>query len=99
MKIKLYWMEKCPHCTNFKKELAKLPKHYPKPFQIEHNHIPAKELNSVGITVYPTMAFFSNDNRLLKKLIGFHKVDDIIQAYREANRIEKIQDRYEPSQE
>lgn len=92
MKVKLFWKSDCGPCERFKKELSKLPKKYKKPVQIENLNISTEDREE--LEVFPTLVFYSDNNRVLRVISGFHPIADIINAYEKVSNLEYLQEKY-----
>lgn len=92
MKIKLYWAKNCKWCEKFKKELGKLPKNFPRIIEIENTNIDDETRSQ--LKVYPTLAFFYDDGRLMKYVAGFKTFEEVKEAYNTALNLEYIQNKY-----
>lgn len=90
MKIFLYTMSDCPYCLNIKKELKNLPDEFQKPIEIDYNNITNNIRNKYDIRIFPTIVFLNDNNSLMKKIVGFHKISDIINVYKEVNILNEI---------
>lgn len=92
MKVKLFWKNDCGPCARFKKELKKLPRSYKKPIEIENLNISTEDREE--LEVFPTLVFYSDDNRVLRVLSGYHPIKDIIDAYEKVDKLEYLQEKY-----
>lgn len=92
MKVKLYWMQNCKWCEKLKTEIGKLPKNFTKPVEIESKNVDEKTRSE--LKMYPTLAFFYDDGRLIKMLPGFKTFEEIKDAYEKAMNLEYIQKKY-----
>ena len=93
MKVKLFWMKNCSYCDKLKKELEKLPKGYKKPIMIENSNISTEEKKT--LKVFPTMIFYSDDNRKIKQLVGFQPIEEIVKAYDKTKNLMHLQEQYQ----
>jgi hypothetical protein len=92
MKIKLYWAKDCKWCEKQKEEFKKLPKGFKKPIEIESANVDSKTKEELKI--YPTLAFFYDDDRIIKYLPGFKTIEELKDAYSKALNLEYIQKKY-----
>lgn len=93
MKVYLYTIDDCPFCIKMKQVLKHLPNEFQKPIDINYKDLSTDVRKKYDIKIFPTIIFLSNENKVLKKLVGFSELDDIIQAYSEVNKLTEILDR------
>ena len=44
--------------------------------------------------MFPTLIFYSDDNRVLRVLSGYHPAKDIVDAYEKVGKLEYLQEKY-----
>jgi hypothetical protein len=93
MKVKVFWKKGCSHCEDLKEELGKLPKNLTKPVFIENENISADDRKT--LKMFPTMVFYSDDDRKLKELVGFQDIEKIEDTYKKCNNLIHIQEQYQ----
>lgn len=90
MKVKLYTLNNCSYCERQKKIIEKIPSSYIKPIELEYSDISEKEKTYVDIKIFPTIAFFSDNGKILLKIDGLNDLRNILKAYYEASNLEKV---------
>jgi thiol-disulfide isomerase/thioredoxin len=93
MKVKLFWKKDCSYCDKLKEELKKLPKKYPKPILIENKNI--SDGDRKNLKMFPTMVFYSDDERKIKDLIGFYTIEKIVDTYEKTKNLVHLQEQYQ----
>ena len=71
------------------KEIEKMP-FVNQLIEIEQQHVSQFHRENYGIHLYPTIVFAYNNNTMMKKIEGFAPVDEVLNAYKECIRLEKI---------
>ena len=83
-------MPGCPHCEKMEKEINKFGA--VKVIKIENKNTSSTHKEKFGVNSYPTVVFANDNNKMLGKLVGFHKVNELnrsYQAYKETDKIIK----------
>ena len=89
MKVLFFWMNGCPHCIKIKEELKKVSESK-KFISIEKANVTDIHKSKYGVKSYPTIIYLTDDNRMIKKSVGFDTAEDISLDYRSCNRLDKL---------
>lgn len=84
MKVLMFYMDGCPHCVEFEREVEKL--NFKIDSHIERKHVSDMHRRKYNIRKYPTIVFIGDDRTLLQKFEGITDARTLNTLYKSFNK-------------